>query len=148
MAAIIKKPSTDKVRECYEAYQTNPTFILPHHQYLFTSRSLDQRLKLDIDSLNCWIRSVEDAIQALLHHNNKQKQRSARYFAPFFAAGRRSQPPSTPELSDSEYSFFSIEPNGNTLTTFTSSTLQFSGTTMDTISSSSSNMTIHTYSSN
>ena len=148
MADIIKKASTDKVREYYGTYRTNPTFILPRHQYLFTSRSLDQRLKLDIDSINCWIRSVEDAIQALLHHNNQQRQHTARYFAPFFAAGRRNQPASTPESSDSEYSVSSIETNDNTLTTFTSSTLQSSETTMDTISSSSSNMTITTHSSN
>jgi hypothetical protein len=83
MAAIIKKASTNKVREYYNTYRTTPTFILPHHHYLFTSCSLDQRLKLDIDSLNCWICSVENAIQALIHHNNQQIQQSAHYFAPF-----------------------------------------------------------------
>jgi hypothetical protein len=137
MAAIIKKAPTDKVREYYNTYRTTPTFILPHRHYLFTSRSLDQRLKLYIDSLNCWIRSVKDAIQALIHHNNQQRQQSARYFAPFFAAGRHNQTSATPESSDSEYPVSSIETNDNTMTTFTSSVLQPSSNTMDTISSSS-----------
>jgi hypothetical protein len=73
IAAKIRKASTDKVREYYNTFRTAPTFIRTRHKYLFTSRSLDQRLKLDIDSLNCWIRSVEDAIQALIHHNNPTK---------------------------------------------------------------------------
>jgi hypothetical protein len=50
MAAIIKKASTDKVKEYYNIYRTTPNVILSHHKYLFTSQSLDQRLKLDIDS--------------------------------------------------------------------------------------------------
>jgi hypothetical protein len=148
MAAIIKKASTNKVREYYNTYRTTPTFILRCHHYLFTSRSLDQRIKLDIDSLNCWIRSVEDAIQALIHHNNQQIQQSAHYFAPFLAARRHNQTSAAPESSDSEYSVSSIETSDNTMTMFTSSTLQSSSNTMDTISSSSSHMTVTTYSSN
>ncbi len=52
MAVIIKKASTDKVKEYYNIYSTTPHFILPCHKYLFMSRSLDQCLNLDIDSIN------------------------------------------------------------------------------------------------
>jgi hypothetical protein len=48
---------------------SSPHSILPCHHYLFTSRSLAQRLRLDYDSLSCWIRSVEEAQQALLQMN-------------------------------------------------------------------------------
>jgi hypothetical protein len=68
MAAKIRKASANKVKEYYNTFKTTPTFILSHHKYLFTGCSLDQHLKLDIDSINCWMRYIDDAIQALLHH--------------------------------------------------------------------------------
>jgi hypothetical protein len=145
IAAQIKKASTDKVKEYYHTFRTTPNFILSRHQYLFTSRTLDQRLKLDIDSLNCWIRSVEDAIQALQHHNNQQRLHSARFFAPFFVAGRRPNTLATQDSSDSDYSASLTQTDDHTMTTFTSSTFQ--STTTDTISLSSSQVTNTTRSS-
>jgi hypothetical protein len=52
------------------------------------THTLKQRLHLDIDSINCWIQSVEEAIQALHHHETQQRLNSSRFFAPFYAAGR------------------------------------------------------------
>jgi hypothetical protein len=76
----IIEQTTTKVREFYTKFHSTPSFILQRHHYLFTSLTLPQRLKLDID------RSVEDAIQALHHHEQQQRNLSSRYFAPFFAS--------------------------------------------------------------
>jgi hypothetical protein len=136
MAEKIKKAATDKITDFYNTFRTTPNFILSRHRYLFTSRTLDQRLKLDIDSLNCWIRSVEDAIQALQHHNNQQRLQSDRFFAPFFAAGRRPNTnPLDSSASDSDYSASTSQTDDLTMTTFTSSTT--SSNTTETISLSS-----------
>jgi hypothetical protein len=53
MADKIKKITTDKVKDYYNTYRSNPTLILSKYSYLFTSRTLTQWLKLDIDSMNC-----------------------------------------------------------------------------------------------
>jgi hypothetical protein len=43
--------------------------VLPQHAYLFFSQTLEQRLRLTYDNLTCLLHSVEDAKQALTHHN-------------------------------------------------------------------------------
>ncbi len=91
MAGKIREQTATKMRIFYSRFHTTPCFILQRHHYLFTSRTLQQRLKLDIDSMNCWIQSVEDAIQALRHHEQQQRDHSSRYFAPFFALGHHQQ---------------------------------------------------------
>jgi hypothetical protein len=87
-AAKIKQSIDQQVRDLYSSFQNNPNFILTRHQYLFTSKSLEQRLKLDIDSITCWIRSVESAQQDLAHHNTTIRLQSSRFFAPFYAIGK------------------------------------------------------------
>jgi hypothetical protein len=64
-------------------FRTTSHFLLPRHRYLFKCRTLEQRLRLDFDSLSCWIRSVEDAKQALIHHENQQHLYSSRFLLPF-----------------------------------------------------------------
>jgi hypothetical protein len=88
IAAKIKESINSKVKELYTKFQTNPSFILSRHHYLFTSRSLEQRLRLDIDSLTCWLSSVDSAQQDLAHHTNNLRLQSERFFAPFYAIGR------------------------------------------------------------
>jgi hypothetical protein len=81
-------------------------FILLHtssSHVTITFRSLEQRLRLDYDSLSCWLWSVEDAQQALLHHSNQQRLHASRFFAPFYLAGRNRHF-TDPDLTDSEYS--------------------------------------------
>lgn len=132
---IIEQTAT-KVREFYSKFTTTPTFILQRHHYLFTSRTLSQRLKLDIDSMNCWIRSVEDAVQALRHHEQQQRAHSSRYFAPFFVAGHL-QPADTETENDSTYLTPSTNQDEDTITTFTQSTVITTTTNSYTTSTSS-----------
>jgi hypothetical protein len=116
IATKIRGTLDDQARSFYNTFHTSPQFILPCHHYLFTSRSLEQRLRLDFDSLSCWIRSVEDAQQALLHHNNQQRINASRFFAPFYTAGQLRQP-NDQDTSDSDFSIPTID---DTDTEFTS----------------------------
>jgi hypothetical protein len=117
----IKEQTATKVRDFYTKFRSTPSFILQRHHYLFTSRTLSQRLKLDIDSMVCWIRSVEDAIQALRHHEQQQRNHSSRYFAPFLAAGR-ARHTDEETAHDSTYHTPSTNSDEDTITTFTQST--------------------------
>jgi hypothetical protein len=142
MADKIREQTAAKIRNFYSTFHTTPHFILQCHHYLFTSRTLHQRLQLDIDSMNCWIRSVEDAIQALRHHEQQQREHSSRYFAPFFALGHQRQadtktehnstylPPST-SLDDDTFTMFTQSTN------FTESTNSFNSNTSSSNTSTS-----------
>jgi ribonuclease HI len=59
----------ETVTEYYTMFSGNPSFLLPRHHYLFTDRTLEQRLKHTYDHLSCWVRSVTEARQVLLHHD-------------------------------------------------------------------------------
>ncbi len=86
VAAKIQGALDDQARLLCNTFHTSLYFILPCHLYLFTSHSLEQHLKLDYDSLSLWF--IEDAKQALLHHDNQQRLHAARFFAPFYIAGQ------------------------------------------------------------
>jgi hypothetical protein len=68
--------------------------------------------------INYWKRSVEEAIQALRHHETQQGLNSFRFFVPFYAAGRTSRKPQA-RSSDEDYSTQSDITSTST-TTFTS----------------------------
>jgi hypothetical protein len=103
IAAKIRESLHNQVHQLYTIFHSDLHFILSRHQYLFTSRSLARRLNMDINSLTCWLRSVEDAQKALEHHNTNLRLQSNQIFAPFYALGRaRTNIPST--SSDSTYS--------------------------------------------
>jgi hypothetical protein len=124
VANKIKASIEEQVTSFYHKFNTSPHFILQRHHYLFTSRTLQQRLHLDIDSINCWLRSVQEAIQALHHHETQQRLNSARFFAPFYAAGRTPNmlhPQASDSSEDEDYSIPSTTTDTST-TTFTSYT--------------------------
>ncbi len=103
MADKIRSLAMTKAASLYSTYHNTPHFILPCHKYLFMNKTLAQRLCLNIDILRCWIRSVEDAIQALTHHDNQQRLYSNHFFASFLAASRNQQD----TITDSHGSTFS-----------------------------------------
>jgi hypothetical protein len=134
----IRGLSRDKATTLYNTFHTNPNFILPCYHYLFTVRTLYQRLKLDIGSLNCWIRSVEDAQQALIHHESQLQLHSSRFFALVFAAGHKSKSITT-DSSDLDFTTQSHFSDDDTITTLDPATV-VTTTTTDTISSTHSYM--------
>ena len=103
IADKIKESIHDQVQQLYTKFRLNSNFILSRHQYLFTNRSLAQRLNLDIDSLQCWLRSVDSAQRDLEHHNTTLRLQSNRFFAPFYAIGRARQRTNS-SSTDSMYS--------------------------------------------
>jgi hypothetical protein len=53
-----------RVREEFTAHTDNNNIISPRHQHLFTTKSLDQRILVQEDNLQCWLRSVDMAGQS------------------------------------------------------------------------------------
>jgi hypothetical protein len=103
IADKIRESILDQVRTLYTTFRSNPDFILSHHHYLFTTQSLPQRLNLDIDSLQCWLHSVDSAQHDLEHHNTNLRLQANQFFAPFYAIGRARHRTNS-SSSDSMYS--------------------------------------------
>jgi hypothetical protein len=131
MADKIRNVATTKATCLYSTFHATPHFILPRHKYFFTSKTLEQRLRLDIDSLNCWLRSVEDATQALIHHENQQRLQSNHFFAPFLEAGRR-RLETAADSYDSTFSPPSHTSGDSTTTSYTSTTITTTSTSTNT----------------
>jgi hypothetical protein len=60
----------ERVTSLYRQHSKNPYYVLPRHEYLFTQRSLNYRLGMSYDSINCWLRSAAEA-----HHILEFQQR-------------------------------------------------------------------------
>jgi hypothetical protein len=71
----------EEVKHLYETFEANPAFLLPRHHYLFTNRSLDQRLRTPYDNITCLLCSVEEAQQALILHESILHNISSRFFS-------------------------------------------------------------------
>jgi hypothetical protein len=80
-AARLLRDLHEEVRQLYDTFQANPAFLLPRHHYLFTNRSLDQRLRMPYDNITCWLRSVEEAQQALNLHESILRNNYSRFFS-------------------------------------------------------------------
>jgi hypothetical protein len=87
-AAITMSKHHNIVKNLYNSFYDNPHILLPCHQHLFPSRPLAQWLKLNIDSLTCWIPSVEITEQTLLQHSTLLKEQSQHFFASFQVTGQ------------------------------------------------------------
>jgi hypothetical protein len=72
----------------YEEYAKDPFIIPSHSRHLFTSRSLTQRLQLDIDSMLCWLRSYRKA-KLSQQDATKRQAEAAKHF--FQTKGRQQQ---------------------------------------------------------
>jgi hypothetical protein len=82
--------------------------VLPRHHYLFTSRTLEQRLMTSYDTIHAWIRSVTEALEVVKFHDAYFREVSTEYFTQL-----GQQHPS----SDSSYSVF-INGTSTTSTTY------------------------------
>jgi hypothetical protein len=69
-----------KVAYHYNQYQENTAYVLPCYEYLFTQRSLEDRLKLSHDSITCWLRSVSEAHQILAFQQRHLQETAASFF--------------------------------------------------------------------
>ncbi len=71
-----------QITSAYEEYGNDP-FIIPRHlSSLFTYRTLHQRLKLDVDSLKCWLHSVWEAKLAQQQSQCRHSEAGRSFFHP------------------------------------------------------------------
>jgi hypothetical protein len=70
----------DQVHQHYQSFSVDAGYVLVRHQYLFTSRTLEQRLSMSYDYVTCWLRSVEEARAQLSTHIAAQKIVANRFF--------------------------------------------------------------------
>jgi hypothetical protein len=153
IATKIRESIHAKVCHLYGTFQTTPNFILACHHYLFTSRSLAQRLHLDIDSLQCWLRSVESAQQDLEHHNTSLRLQSNRFFAPFYAIGRarhRTNSSSTdstysPSLQETTTTLYDTDSLGTTFGSSENDTTSMTHSSNSSLDTTTSTSTLGTF---
>jgi len=62
-ARVLLTTLQNQVMDLYSEFSTNPSFILLRHHYLFEHRTLAERLDMSYDSLQAWVRSVQEAIR-------------------------------------------------------------------------------------
>jgi hypothetical protein len=91
----------------FRAYLENPALVLPCHQFLFTTRTEEERLSGSYDSMVAWICSVEEAILVLRQQEAAQRAASEAFFPSHQIADNSN------DDTDSTYSVFttSTDPN-------------------------------------
>jgi hypothetical protein len=77
-----KEALKQQISEAYEDYAKDPFSIPSHLRSLFTARSLNQRLKQDMDSLKCWLRSVYEAKATQQASDQRYAEASKAFFQP------------------------------------------------------------------
>jgi len=114
------------------SYEENPSIALPRHQFLFTSRTAEERIKTSYVSMAAWLRSVDEAIQVLRQHDANLREVSHTFF-------QRSDHPEQEYDSDSTFSYqttdsdgtFSLNPTvATTVTTQTMSSVALSASAL------------------
>jgi hypothetical protein len=109
----------------YHNYESNPAFILPRYHYLFTTQTLEDRLKGSYDAMAAWLRSVEEAVQVLQYHDTLHQEAAHQFFPLLVNANHDSVE------SDSTYIYHSSASDGTlslepTIATTATSTSMFS----------------------
>jgi hypothetical protein len=94
-----------RIIQFYTSYEENPSIVLPRHQFLFTSRTAEERIKTSCDSMAAWLRSVDEAIQVLRQHDANLREVSHTFF-------QRSDHPEQEYDSDSTFSYQTTDSDG------------------------------------
>ncbi len=110
-AANLCREQHDKVKEYYNLFTENNTYLLPRHHYLFTQQD---HLQLSPDHISCWLRSVEEARSILLNQEVHLRHTSALFFSMFRQRNDLGDPGSS---TDSSY-----EPTLSTVTSLSTAT--------------------------
>jgi hypothetical protein len=110
----------DSITTMYNQFNENQAIILPRYRYLFTSNTLENRLKGSYDTMAAWLRSVEEAIQVLQYQEANYQAEARRFFPPSANAAYFSKD------SDSTYTYQSSASDG---------TLSFEPTVVTTVTS-------------
>jgi len=70
----------DQVHQHYSSFSEDAGYVLARHRHLFTSRTLEQRLSMSYDYVNCWLRSVDEARTQITSHVEIQQEAATRFF--------------------------------------------------------------------
>jgi len=89
-----------RINNFFHASTDHPDMVLPRHRFLFTSRTLEDRLLSSYDIMATWLRLVDEAIQVLHHHTTSLQEAAQRFFP---------QPDEADSDSDSTYTFISSD---------------------------------------
>jgi hypothetical protein len=140
-----------EVERLYEEFRVNPAMLLSRHHHLFTSRTLEQRLRMPYDNITSWLRSVENARQDLALHISLLRSNSSGFFPPPSMTDDDSTDasymPSLSSSSSSQATSLTDTTSTASLTTITSSSSHVSLTSSSTSHSSTSDMSHFTRSS-
>jgi hypothetical protein len=88
------------VQEQYETYSCNPDMILLQHSHLFTTKPLEDRLKTSYDNLQCWLHSVQEAVQVKEFQETILQSESLHYFPTLYS-------------SSNDYTYYPSETKGS-----------------------------------
>jgi len=93
-----------QITQYYTKFHDNPDFVLGRHQFLFQSRSMEERLQASYDTMAAWIRSVEEAIKVVRHHEDNLRELTQ----VFFPTSHPTDSTAQDSESDSTYTYHSI----------------------------------------
>jgi hypothetical protein len=125
-AAILRHEQHGKVREYYNLFRDNSTYLLPRHHYLFTQRTLQDRLQSSYDHNSCWLRSVEEARSILLNQEVHLRHTSALFFSMF-----RQQTALGDSSSSTDSSYVPTQSTMTSISTVTQTTMSLTDYTSD-----------------
>jgi hypothetical protein len=69
-----------QITSYYAKYAENPALVLPRHRCLFTSRTEEERHQSSYDSMSAWLRSVDEALLVVQHHDAHLREMSRVFF--------------------------------------------------------------------
>jgi hypothetical protein len=85
-----------RVRHEYHLLANDPFLVSPQLASLLSKKSLQERLRMDIDSMTCWLRSVEEAKHHQTNFRASLSKLSGRFFKPKQRKSNNGIPNSSP----------------------------------------------------
>lgn len=116
----------------YTAYYENPQIVLARHQFLFTAKTLEERLRAPYDTLAAWLRSVEEALQVVRQHTEVILN-TAQVFLPVPNSQHSTDTDSTYTAASLQLSDTTISLDSTTTTAASTCTLTSTGSHIETL---------------
>jgi len=86
----------NQITQHYATFAENPNYLLARHHRLFTYRPVEECINTSYDAMAAWLRSVEEALQVVQHHDTRLREVSQAFFG---------RPNPAEEVSDSDLSY-------------------------------------------
>lgn len=69
-----------QITQHYANFEANPNIVLARHRTLFTSKTMEERLRASYDVIAAWLRSVDEALQVVQHQESQLRATSLNFF--------------------------------------------------------------------